>query len=337
MLKLASLMTVLLFVQASSARASARASDQPVVTLAQGEVTILSAPRAGAHDSVPAGFSRSKFEGKFYLSKKAIIGDAVALQSWVRTMPGARARLVYPNGDQLNVGPGSFFSLEMQKGAKAETLNFEYGMVRSIISKSGPRSGFRVRTPSAVMGVRGTDFVIEELAGQKATSLTLIRGAVSLQPNGVKVAQEVKTGETAIAESAKAPEKFATSQTELKRALVLTEKSKVIPAESVEVPSQVAEQVKKLEAQARETTVKDVVQYAATPEEKARLQKIVATAEDVQAINAAAVQLRVEQAPKDSPGLQRIIEETRKTTKRTEVDLRELEKDPYQKYFDSTQ
>lgn len=316
----------------------ARAGDQPVLTLAQGEVMILASPRDQAHDEVPAGYTRSKFQGKYYLAKKALLGDGLEYESYIRTLPGARARLVYPNGDQFNVGPSTFFKIE--KGAKSDTLKMDYGMVRAVISKGGPRSNFRVRTPSAVMGVRGTDFVVEGGSGSlKGTSLTLIRGTVELAPIDAKGAaskpQPVTAGETAFAEKSKAPEKFATSQAELKRVVVLTEKSAAAPV--AEASGEAAEKIQKLESQARASTVKDLVQYAQSPEEKARLEKLAAGGADARALNAAAVELRVEKAPTDSPGLKRIIEQIRKSTKRSALDLKDLEKDPYGTYFEGTQ
>jgi hypothetical protein len=325
------------------------AGDAPVLTLAQGEVMILASPQSTAHEEAPAGFTRSKFQGKYYLAKRALLGDALEYDSYIRTLPGARARLVFPNGDQFNVGPASFFKIE--KGGSAgkgksegDTLKMDYGMVRAIISKGGPRSNFRVRTPSAVMGVRGTDFVVEGSSGPgHGTSLTLIRGAVALAPVDAKGAgakpQEIKAGETAFTEKSKVPEKFATSQAELKRVVVLTEKSATAPVAQAapEVADKVAEAVQKLESQARESTVKDLVRYAQTPEEKAKLEKLSGGGADARALNDAAVELRVEKAPVDSPGLKRIIENIKKSTKRSAVELKDLEKDPYGTYFEGTQ
>lgn len=323
--------------------AMASAGDQPVLTLVQGEVIILSSPQGEAHEEAAPGFTRSKFQGKYYLAKKALLGDGLEYDSYIRTLPGARARLVYPSGDQFNVGPATFFKIEKGSksgNAKADTLQMDYGMVRAVISKGGPRNNFRVRTPSAVMGVRGTDFVVEGGNGSsKGTSLTLIRGTVELAPVDAKGAsskpQLVEAGETAFTEKAKAPEKFATSQAELKRVVVLTEKSAAAPV--VEATGEAAARIQKLETQARDSTVKDLVQYAQSPEEKARLEKLSESGADVKALNAAAVELRVEKAPTDSPGLKRIIEQIRKSTKRSALELKDLEKDPYGTYFEGTQ
>jgi hypothetical protein len=321
-------------------------SDRPILTLVQGEVMILSSPRDRSHgdSEVPKGQVRSKFDGKHYLSRKPAVGDEVELDAWIRTFPGARARLVYPNGDQLNVGPGSFLKIESRKpddeSASREGMTFEYGSVRAIISKTGPRSGIRIRSRSATMGVRGTDLVIEELGsrrGDSTTAVTLIRGSLSVQPKGARAAQEVRSGETAMTGSKSGARKYATSQTELKRSLVLTEQSPAVQVRPESVRPEVAEKLKALEKQAREATVEDMVRYAATPEEKARIEALARDGASAQKLNAAAVAVLVVKAPADSPGLKLVREEDRKNRKLTDSELKELEGDAYQKYYDSTQ
>jgi hypothetical protein len=310
------------------------ATGDPVLTQSQGDVQLFAQPSETSHAVVPAGFVRSKFEGKHYLTKKVSLGDELPVEAWLRVFPGGRARLVYPNGDQINVGPGSFFKLE--DGGKTKGMKMEYGMIRAIISKQGPRSNFKVRTPSATMGVRGTDFVVEIAGAKTQTALTLIRGSVSLRPEGVATEKEIQTGQTAVAEVKKAAETFETSKVELKRALVLTERATAVgPKDATAEP--VSEAVKKLEVQAKQTAVKDVMDYARTPEEKARFLKLAERSADAQAFNQAVVQIQVAQAPVESPRSKQILREIKQRTKRTDVELRDLEKDPYQQYFDSTQ
>ena len=295
---------------------------EAVVTQLQGEVVVLSSPQAASHEGVPLGQSRAKFEGMHYLARKAKVGERVELPGCVRTMPNARARLVYPNGDQINVGPGTFFRLE-----DTRSMKMDYGLVRAIISKAGPRNQLKVRTASAVMGVRGTDFVVESVGATNQTALTLIRGSVSLQPEGVAVAKEVKTGETALAEVAKPPETYRTSQVELKRALVLTEKTDQAPA-----TEPVTESIKQLEAQAKATTVEDIVGYASNPEEKERLQKAAEKAPDAAALNAAVVRMRVARAPEESPRSELIREEFKKIAPEA---AKPVEKNEFDRYFDT--
>jgi hypothetical protein len=299
----------------------AHAAGEAVVTQMQGEVMILALPQAEPHASVPEGQSRAKFEGQHYLSRGAKVGERIELPGCVRTLPNARVRLVYPNGDQINVGPGTFFRLE-----DTRSMKMDYGLVRAIISKAGPRSQLKVRTASAVMGVRGTDFVVESVGATNQTALTLLRGSVSLKPEGVEVAREVKTGETAVAEVAKPPETYKTSQIELKRALVMTEKTEKAPA-SEPVP----EGVKQLEAQAKATTIQDIVGYAKTPEEKERLQKAAEKAVDAAALNAAVVRMQVAKAPVESPRAELVREEMKRVAPES---VKPAEKNAFDKYFD---
>jgi hypothetical protein len=301
------------------------AAGEAIVTQLQGEVMLLSAPQADSHAVVPEGQLRAKFEGMHYLSRKARVGDRVELPGCVRTLPNARARLVYPNGDQINVGPGTFFRLD-----DVRSMKMDYGLVRAIISKAGPRNQLKVRTASAVMGVRGTDFVVEAQGAANPTSLTLIRGSVSLQPEGVAVAREIKTGETAVAEVAKPPETYKTSQIELKRALVMTEKTGN-PSTTGPAAEPLPEIVRQLEAQAKATTVQDIVGYASTPEEKERLQKAAEKATDAAALNAAVIRMRVARAPEQSPRSELIREEMQKFA--PEAESKPAEKNEFDKYF----
>jgi len=310
--------------------------DFPILTVAVGPVSLFLEPRPQPHDSVPAGAFRVKYEGRFYLSRSVRVGDALPTGAWLRTLPGARARVVFTNGDQLNVGPSSFIKLESSKSGEA--MDISYGLVRSIISKSGPRNRLRVRTFSATMGVRGTDFVVESrpsgMERSMATSLTLIRGSVELTPQGKQAPQTVKMGQTAFVAEKKPVETFATSRVELKRVTLLTEKPSNI---EVPVPQELASSILELEKKARDVSVTDILAHAASAEEWARLETLIAKRADVQILNQEAVAMRIEQAPERSPGLDRLMDEAKRRTKRSARELQELEKDPYGLYFEGTQ
>jgi hypothetical protein len=182
--------------------------------------------------------------------------------------------------------------------------------------------------------------VIEELGvhrGNSTTSVTLIRGSLLVQSKGKGATQEVRAGETAFADATQGARKFATSQTELKRSMVLTEQSRAAAPSPAMLQPEIAEKLKALENQARETTVQDMIQYAKTPEEKARIEALARDGSSAQKLNAEAVAVLVVKAPSDSPGLKLVREEERKNRKLTDTELKELEGDAYRKYYDSTQ
>ena len=119
----------------------------------------------------------------------------------LRTQPGAKARVIYDNGDQFHVAPGTALSIKWDHDsgtAKAE-MSLSYGGVRGVIAKGGPHSKFTIRTRTAVMGVRGTDFFIGVDRVTGATETATLRGSVAVAsaatPDAVPV--EVKAGEAA--------------------------------------------------------------------------------------------------------------------------------------------
>lgn len=167
-----------------------------------------------------------------------------------------------------------------------------------------------------------------------ATSLTLIRGSVELTPQGKQAPQTVKMGQTAFVAEKKPVETFATSRVELKRVTLLTEKPSNI---EVPVPQELASSILELEKKARDVSVTDILAHAASAEEWARLETLIAKRADVQILNQEAVAMRIEQAPERSPGLDRLMDEAKRRTKRSARELQELEKDPYGLYFEGTQ
>jgi len=84
-------------------------------------------------------------------------------------------------------------------------------------------------------------------------------------------------------------------------------------------------------------SVTDILSHAASAEERARLETLIAKRADVQILNQEAVAMRIEQAPERSPGLDRLMDEAKRRTKRSAQELQELEKDPYGLYFEGTQ
>lgn len=278
--------------------------------------------------------SMALFEGEYFIVKDAAPGDSVENGNIVRTLPGARARLVYPNGDQIMVGPGSAYRVSWdKKEAGRAQIEMMYGKVRSVVSKGGPRSRFSIRTKAATMGVRGTDFFIEEdpLSGQ--TLLTVIRGSVEIQSreSGSAPPVEVKTGQSAIAatseakdaEVAKKVEVRATSKEEYAEVtsvstLAQAEKGTVVAPKNPAI----AAELKQLEQKAVQTTLKDIQTHQ--PELYAKLSPALPKVPSVEQIHAQAVEALAVQAPS--------IPRARKKPTRKELDSG-LEADPYEKYF----
>ncbi|MDP3543890.1 MAG: FecR family protein [Elusimicrobiota bacterium] len=80
-------------------------------------------------------------------------GDAVA------TAEKSVAVIALPDGSRLKLRAGSRVAVELPKGKIRETTAFlSAGSVFAKIAKQTAGRGFRIRTPSAVAAVRGTEF-----------------------------------------------------------------------------------------------------------------------------------------------------------------------------------
>ena len=100
--------------------------------MTKGDVKILRAPSAS-----PKG-PFLVYEGKKFSYQKARIGRKIKGNELIQTGTDGRAKVVYPNGDHFNLGPGTSMSMPSPekggKGKKGSNLNLFYGKVRSLIS-----------------------------------------------------------------------------------------------------------------------------------------------------------------------------------------------------------
>lgn len=98
---------------------------------------------------------------------KARIGGKVFPKDTVITGKDARAKIVMVDNNEINVSPDSQIEIQSYEfdpngGKKDVLLNVIYGKVRSKVEQKydGRTSKFQIKTPSAVAGVRGTDFMM---------------------------------------------------------------------------------------------------------------------------------------------------------------------------------
>src|SRR6185295_7780603 len=183
-----------------------------VATLAaiQGEVKIFSDPSKDSPQGPPP---HAKYEGLYYSVRDAKVGERVEKANIIRTQTGGRARVIYDNGDQIYVAAASSYKIEWDKDTNDANpeLELRYGKARFVIQKGGPRSKFKIKTKSAVLGVRGTDFfvAVNEATGQTETAT--LRGSVEVKPP-VETAQPTTVTAGNTASVAPAPEAAAAPQ-----------------------------------------------------------------------------------------------------------------------------
>jgi hypothetical protein len=122
------------------------------------------------------------YEGRKYTYESGRIGKKVQPTEILQTGTDGRAKIVYPNGDHFNLGPGTSMSLPVGAGADGKggkDLNLLYGRVRALISKGGPLSNMKVKTPAATAGVRGTDFFLRHNP-TVGSQISVLRGEVAV-------------------------------------------------------------------------------------------------------------------------------------------------------------
>lgn len=116
---------------------------------------------------------------------RARLGQQVYPKDTIITGKDARAKIVMIDNNELNISPDSQIEIKNYEYNPTENkkdvlLNVLYGKVRSKVEQKydGKTSKFQVKTPSAVAGVRGTDFVTSYNSATQHSQVVTFRGAV---------------------------------------------------------------------------------------------------------------------------------------------------------------
>ncbi|NJL24270.1 MAG: FecR domain-containing protein, partial [Calothrix sp. SM1_5_4] len=125
---------------------------------------------------------------------KARLGEKVYPKDVIVTAKDARAKIVMVDNNEINVSPESqieiqHYEFDPKAGKKDVLLNVIYGKVRSKVEQKydGKTSKFQINDPSAVAGVRGTDFLTSFDRGTRSSSIITFHGKVEFglpAPNG---------------------------------------------------------------------------------------------------------------------------------------------------------
>lgn len=273
------------------------------------------------------------YEGKKYSYENGRIGKKVMPQEILQTGTDGRAKIVYPNGDHFNLGPGTSLSLPSSSAEDAKPtqgLNLFYGRVRALISKGGPRTGMKTKTPSATAGVRGTDFFIRHNP-TIGSQVSVLRGEVALKANTDKTNAKptaVKKGFTGSVDTVKKNAKTVNSQPKValatKEQIVEIQKETALKPDQKaldKLPTELKKQIDLLTVKSTEAVVEDIKTddpslYKELKEKMAKKEAI-----DIYDINTKVVAKLYNQAPGESK------------TKPTAEELDSIGKDVYDKYF----
>lgn len=134
--------------------------------------------------------------------RPAVLRQAVAPASFVRTGDAASVALLLSDRTQVKLGANSMFQVRGVAGAPGTRLFLQRGKAWS--QTKNPGGGLNMETPSVTAGIHGTDWVMEvDEAGH--TRVTVLSGVVSLENAQGRVL--VGSGEEGYAEVGKAPVK----------------------------------------------------------------------------------------------------------------------------------
>jgi hypothetical protein len=112
------------------------------------------------------------------------VDDWVEDGATVKTAEKSFAKLIFIDKSQMNVGPNSEMKIEKFQGNDSGVIDLVKGQIRSQVTKDylqmkdKDKSKMFIKTPNAVMGIRGTEFLIT--TNQKNTAVFLFEGAVVL-------------------------------------------------------------------------------------------------------------------------------------------------------------
>lgn len=138
------------------------------------------------------------------------VGDDLVLHHRVDTLENAGARLTLGKSGTLSLGAKTSVTIDellLEKANKGKSrLSLPFGTLRLKLDQLFGE-GLEVETPTAVIGVKGTDFLVT--ASEKATEVTVFEGVVEVLGKVAGAAVLLKAGEKTLVELGKAPLKAA--------------------------------------------------------------------------------------------------------------------------------
>lgn len=142
----------------------------PLTTVAQTKVAVVKLLR-GEVDVLTIG-KTTKLKMNDWVSEGAVI----------KTAEKSFVKLIFTDKSQMNVGPNSEMKIETFSGKDSGVIDLVKGKIRSQVTKDylqikdKDKSKLFIKTTNAVMGVRGTDFMIS--TNGSSTSTILFEGEI---------------------------------------------------------------------------------------------------------------------------------------------------------------
>ncbi len=165
-------------------------------------IAIVSAVTArAAEDTAILSYIQGKVQLKFNDEKdwgEAVLNAGLQEGDSIKTGTDSKARIVLEDGASIFIGPLSVFTVgkvteDDETSARNSTFMLESGKARSNVNKlNTPDSTFEIKTPTAVAGVRGTDFMVEVDPETDGSSVTVFDGEVEVGDTEGRQARRVR-------------------------------------------------------------------------------------------------------------------------------------------------
>lgn len=121
--------------------------------------------------------------------RNAKAGDTIFAQDVINTGSDGRIKVLMKDKSIIDLGPSALFKIDSFKGKNGAAdrevdVSMVYGTMRAAVTQKLEGKGkFKVKTPSATMGVRGTEFVVKsEISDMKDVGKLLNSGSGTLPP-----------------------------------------------------------------------------------------------------------------------------------------------------------
>jgi hypothetical protein len=128
--------------------------------------------------------------------RTAKAGDSVFAQDVINTGSDGRIKVLMKDKSIIDLGPSALFKIDHFKGKNGAAdrevdVSMVYGTMRAAVTQKLEGKGkFKVKTPSATMGVRGTEFVVKsEISDMKDVSKLLNNTSGALPPSSLASSQ----------------------------------------------------------------------------------------------------------------------------------------------------
>ena len=128
------------------------------------------------------------------------VGETLTGGAQLRTGDGAFVTLLMPDESRLTLQPGSVVSLDKVQGFRGfdgqyTRVYLERGRVEtSVMAQRGPAARYQIRTPTAVVGVRGTAFRVGSDLSAGTAQAEVTGGEVSMSAGGAGPATALPAG-----------------------------------------------------------------------------------------------------------------------------------------------